>query len=136
MLYKTTELKGARLDMAVALAEGYKLGNAQPRTSAWILFPLSIPGSDYLASVGWNIAEEVWGVNIRRYCSEDRHAGPIIDREKIGTRCEEYDTVHARQRWVATLFGEVYGVTGDSRLEAAMRVHALKFHGREVELPV
>jgi hypothetical protein len=134
MLYKTTELKGSRLDLAVALAEGYKIGAAQPRTSAWILFPLSIPGSDYLASVGWNIAEEVWGVNIRRYCSEDRHAGPIIDREKIGTVHEEHDA--SGLRWTA-FAGEDFGsARGDTRLEAAMRLRALQFHGHQVELPV
>lgn len=134
MLYKTTELRGARLDLAVALAEGYKIGAGRDRTQAWILFPLSIPGSDYLASVGWNIAEEVWGVNIRRYCSEDRHAGPIIDREYICTCVGE--GAPSDQPWTSHVSCSNFLVSGATRLEAAMRMRARQFHGATVELPV
>jgi len=131
MLYKTTELRGARLDLAVALAEGYKLGTGQPRTAAGILFPLSIPGSEYLTAVGWDVATEQWGVNIRRYSSEDRHAGPIIDREKISTFPEG-------SGWMATVGSTVDLVIAlsDTRLEAAMRMRAYQYHGSTVELPV
>lgn len=123
--------------MAVAMCEGYRFGNPQPRTDAWLLFPLAIPGDNRLSSVGWDIASQQWGVNVRRYSSEDRHAGPIIDREKIGTLYEHSDR-HGGFCWFASLTNAVQttATPGDTRLEAAMRLYVYKHLGPELELPI
>lgn len=135
MIYQTADISGPYLDMAVAMAEGYKFGHpVKPRADFW-LFPLAMPRSVTLGSVGWNRMTKEWGVNVRRYSKEDRHSGPIIDREKIGTI---YDS--ARCRWVAQATYVESGVVveltseGETRLEAAMRLHAIKFHGNELRV--
>lgn len=135
--YKTAKLSGPRLDMAVAMAEGYRFGKPiRNKGSAFMLFPLAIPRGLTLASAGWNIAEQEWGVNVRRYSKEDRYAGPIMDREKISTTYDADEQLWRAQTTEKESIVAVLTTLGTTRVEAAMRLHALNYHGPQLELPI
>jgi hypothetical protein len=115
------------------MIEGYVFGTPQKRGDNWLLFPLAIPGSDTLSSVGYDISADCWGVNVRRYSVEDKHAGPIIDRLWIGTN---YKADFTPPRWLASRTYDINCCAGDTRLVAALRFAVYDKLGATVELPI
>ena len=131
MKHKVSELEGARLDAAVAMAEGYPVRNTR--------FGYEVDFPSYLDEMGQD------GCYSGAYSPSDNWAqgGPIIERERIVIA------------WYKSL-GEWYAIAGNAGIEnfgsdelaagehnhlgatplvAAMRAYVASKFGDEVELP-
>ena len=113
---KTSELTGAALDWAVAKCEG-RIDNPKD----WLCGKTHAQG--YMPSSEWD------------------RGGPIIEREKISLRNEEWDkggwyAFIAKGREVVPFMSiNGFDAGGDTALEAAMRCYVASRLGDEVEIP-
>lgn len=118
MKIKTTELTGAALDWAVAIATGISANAINTRTGAVYL----ISGL-YQPSANW------------------AHGGPIFLREKIAVFSDDEGTWSARIRseedrlMTNPVSAKCTQATGPTPLIAAMRCLVLKRLGLEVDIP-
>ena len=118
MKIKTSELTGATLDWAVAIALGYKPGTELFVGSFGPLFGKGYKWPSIRMTKGnWS---ENWS-----------QGGPIIERENISLqqgRPPAYPT-----QWLASMVGCMY--TGPTPLIAAMRCYVASKLGDEVDVP-
>lgn len=125
MKHKASELKGADLDRAVALAEGRRVvphPNREPRE--WTAYRIpAAAGWDTICDHPDEIDQTHWSPSTKW-----EHGGPIIERERIAL-----GDSYMGSEWEATV-GDVteYGTTA---LIAAMRAYVASKFGPEVELP-
>lgn len=121
MKYKTSELEGALLDAAVAMAEGLPnilFAHRSNSSGQWVSTALyKIPGKRYLIER-----------RVPLYSSEWDQGGPIIERERISV---------THTRTTSTVAGTRNAVDGHgpTPLIAAMRAYVASKFGEEVELP-
>lgn len=136
MKYKTAELDGWSLDLAVAKSQGAAIEHANTSDGWMVVIPgvsgVRVVGIDpglkiaYAPSVVWD------------------HCGPIIERERIviGGDMARWemdlpDSVHVA-RIVSERLGsskKVHFATGPTPLIAAMRAYVASKFGDEIELP-
>lgn len=145
MRHNVIELEGALLDMAVAMAEGYKFGAPQQKRNPegglnyWVFYPVSRPGEVTLGAAG--LIAGSWGGSIPSYSTDWDVAGPIIERERIELHPSRGDAP-----WEAGPEGSLEasgmgvsfcgsGQAGPSPLVAAMRSFVASKFGKEIELP-
>jgi len=112
---QVSDLSGAALDWAVAMAEGLKIRTVTKRG-------LTIIGhSPYLPRKVWNIA------------------GPIIEREEIAIEpIAHYDSRDHVSGWDALMYyngGLDVSYTGETPLLAAMRCYVASKYGDTIEVP-
>ncbi len=130
-----SELEGAWLDAAVAVAEGYQFGREWPRDpGGYRLWPLAIPGVPTLGSATLMPNGE-WSGTIPRYSRDWSLAGQIIERARI-----ELQSHSCSDGWWAGISAEKHSAggwicVGPSHLIAAMRVYVASKLGAQVELP-
>ena len=105
MKIKTSELTGAALDYAVALALG-------KRPSMFIFSQTGALAQEHRYSTNWS------------------QGGPIIEREGIGVSPDTW-----LDWWVAQVKGGVYRDHGPTPLIAAMRCFVASKLGDEVDVP-
>jgi hypothetical protein len=123
---KTSELTGAALDWAVAIAEGFK--PAQLYISKW---SKSSPASIFTRTFDDDGNPDGYMTGPDRLYSRKWEAGgPIIAREGIAV---SPDT--GLDWWVAHTKGGVYTDHGPTPLIAAMRCYVASKLGDEVEVP-
>lgn len=119
---KTSELKGAALDWAVAKCEGY--------FDKTLIAPFHFLSMRKAKGHGvhWTHSSTDWG-----------EGGPIIEREKIQAQWETTDVGDINSGyWVATHCleqGKYFQEQGATPLEAAMRCYVASKLGDEVEIP-
>lgn len=134
MKHKTSELSGALLDAAVALAEGER--------------PEIVP---YRVSGGMGITfvrdEPVCQVGVEHFEPSSRweHGGPIIERELIqleNARDSDAPAAERKHFWMAAIYSPFWAPLrpdahgdGPTPLIAAMRAFVASKLGEEVELP-
>lgn len=107
MKYRVSELIGEPLDLAVAKAEDWKVGEAV----AWFVSVGDLPPPKTPPySTAWNVG------------------GPIIERERIGITLP-----HDPGDWLAEDF-EGFTQSGPTPLIAAMRAYVASKFGEEIEL--
>ena len=99
---KTSELTGAALDWAVTKCEGY---DHEVTSSEWGL----------------------WG-----WATDWAQGGPLIEREKIGTDCDDLGTWFASYDLTAET---AFGATGPTPLIAAMRCYVASQLGDTINIP-
>ena len=106
---KTSELTGAQLDWAVAMADGVKIIVLDQQ----IVWP-----EDYTPSTDW------------------AQGGPIIERERIAVEFLQWDDIDCTLPiWTSYKFGTDYDGQGPTPLIAAMRCFVASKMGDEVEIP-
>lgn len=140
MKYKVSELEGALLDVAVALADGWELDPHRPASDRQFRRSVThktqegeflgvLHGGDYLCIAGWreNARDRAAFLPSTRW----EHAGPIIEREQVHF---EYATgsVQAESRRDDAPYVALWGPT---MLVAAMRAYVASKFGDEVDLP-
>jgi hypothetical protein len=112
MNYKTSTLEGELLDAAVAKAEGLLIDG--------------IRGDDCVV-----------GETPNRYVFAPSRSwaqgGPIIERERISSRCDEDGYSTPEEPWCAEC--GVFWAIGPTLLIAAMRAYVASKLGEEVDLP-
>jgi hypothetical protein len=110
---RTSELKGAALNWAVAIAEGWKPDRVSENQGEY-----------------WWFFKESRGMNPKHYHPATHWGigGPIIEREKIGIGYDE------EVGWVGVDMDAKYQ-QGATPLEAAMRCYVVSKLGDEVQLP-
>lgn len=116
---KTSELSGAALDWAVAIAEGWKPERvSDARGDYWWLFnePRGMNPKHYHPSSHWGIG------------------GRIIERERISVALERGEPWAAWSKAVFRDDAEAFGY-GETPLVAAMRCYVASKLGDEVEVP-
>ena len=123
---KTSELTGAALDWAVAIAEGFK--PSQLYISKW---SKPSPASIFTRTFDddGNPDGYITGPD-RLYSRKWEAGGPIIEREKIATNYSA-----KRDCWFAENFLETCAEAGPTPLIAAMRCYVASKLGDEVEIP-
>lgn len=119
---KTSELKGTALDWAVATCEGYSNLRLNPHHFAekgeLIMTPPRVEHGPVL-------------LGDLCFHSDWLQGGPIIEREKIGTRWSGF-----YREWAATHPDRLAScVLGGTQLIAAMRCYVMFKLGEEVEVP-
>ena len=119
---KTSELKGAALDWAVAECEGWEIvPNTHRFNEELIMFKKGEECQwfvDYDPSTDW------------------AQGGPIIERERIAVEFVRRDEVDsALVVWSANKYGTGYDEQGPTPLIAAMRCYVTSRLGDEVEIP-
>jgi hypothetical protein len=123
---KTSELSGAGLDWAVAIAEGWQHVTAQDNEGEY----------PWLAKHG-----KYQDPKYYRPTSNWMQGGAIIEREKISTWfCDsvidaETNEVVRGEAWYAETFEGEHGLAGQTALIAAMRCYVASKLGNEVEIP-
>jgi hypothetical protein len=123
---KISELTGAALDWAVAIAEGFR--PSQLYISKW---SKSSPASIYTRTFDddGNPEGYITGPD-RLYSRKWEAGGPIIEREKIATRENgDSDDWYACKRW------DNHGKFGATPLIAAMRCYVASKMGDTIEVP-
>ncbi len=118
--HKVSELEGADLDAAVALAEGYQLHYVKGG-SCWAF--------DGRRFIGYIAGDNVPGWEPSRSW---QHGGPIIERERINLSHIKCAT--EPKEWVAVKYKGMPWVDGPTALIAAMRAYVSSKFGPEVEL--
>jgi hypothetical protein len=118
---KTSELKGAALDWAVALASGATDLHYDTIASWWF----KLGGKDRTLSKGWADSQR-FNPSTKWACG-----GPIIEREKINLRFHQHYIgafifVHGQPKHLET---------GGTALIAAMRCYVASKRGDEVHIP-
>lgn len=125
---KTSDLIGAQLDWAVAVAEGLHPlpPSTKPHASCVVMAYPDEPSIDQ--------GRYLYGPSHRWECG-----GRIIDREQIATEPHAHFVENeSRGLWRAVLFyngGEDYSADGQTALIAAMRAFVGSRLGDEVEVP-
>lgn len=123
---KTSELTGRSLDWAVAMCEGA----VTELVFDGITHGFKIDGTLKVLSKGW--ASMSWHPS-----SDWSQAGPIIEREKIGTTRVDNNpdiwAAHITDPWRTS--SNVYSRLGPTPLVAAMRCYCCSKLGEEVEIP-
>jgi hypothetical protein len=117
--YSTAKLKGAKLDLAVAMAAGHT--NAAIRGDGVCMLGDPSRGEFFEPSTDW------------------RQGGPIIDREQIllspGGAANDWFAI-ARATWShGSIDGGGPQLDGTTALQAAMRAYVASKLGETVELP-
>ena len=127
--HKVTDMYGWQLDVATAMAEGWRRDDEDP-TAWWP--PAEIDYHDACASITRDGIEAHFGYHP---ASNWAHGGPIIERERITlTPLPEPAAAGHLSGWIATP-QRYHGQHGSSALEAAMRAYVASKFGDEVELP-
>jgi len=127
--YKTCELVGARLDAAVAKADGWTKADDDP--SGWRAPKghaeapcASIDQAGIRHGYGYHPAHN-W-----------KHGGPIIEREGIELHCIDRNSRRTMGEWMARHPAKLLPLQfGTTPLIAAMRAFVASNLGEEVELP-
>jgi len=104
---KTSELTGAALDWAVAIAEGFDPETLNTKTSV----VYSLRYGVYAPSTNW------------------AQGGPIIERERITLRFWEGESVVDAYKW------DTPSSTGPTPLIAAMRCYVASKLGDDIDVP-
>lgn len=120
MKYKTSELTGALLDVAVAKAEGLLHQAGEGQTPV-----IQADGNRF-------IGDPVASASIWSPSSVWDHGGPIIDRDHISTRHDEDGYSTPDEPWCAE--SGVFWAIGPTPLVAAMRAYVVSKFGDEVDL--
>ena len=115
MKYKTSELTGMALDLAVALCEGGTDFRYDTIATYWI----TVDGKDRALSKGW--------AQSFTPSTEWSHGGPIIEKESIGL-------LPSRTAYYEREGGTFYSY-GPTALIAAMRCYVASKLGDEIEIP-
>jgi hypothetical protein len=125
MLIKTNELKGAALDWAVCIAEGFKPSQLYISKSHYT------PSSIYTSTFDDDGNPDGYMTGPDRLYSRKWEAGgPIIEREKLSVWHEGGGEWHAKtHKWADAM------QYGDTPLIAAMRCYVASKLGDEVEIP-
>lgn len=132
MKYKTSELEGALLDAAVAMAEGLPnilFAHRSNSSGQWVRTALyKVPGKRYLVER-----------RVPLYSSEWEQGGPIIERERIGFEPQQaFDVARGGLSLVEGSWhahGGEWALNGPTPLVAAMRTYVANKFGEEVEWP-
>lgn len=138
--YKVTELTGALLDAAVAMAEGLTL------SGKWCYANYCDDHCD--GSQGWYERDTESGCEMRPtfnyegvnyvvqgYSTDPNHGLAIIEREKISV-CADGDEWTADTSKFGAFYGYETSCDGPTMLIAAMRAYVLSRFGDKIELPV
>ena len=126
MLIKTSELTGAALDWAVAIAEGFK--PSQLYISKWGKYS---PASIYTRTFDDDGNPDGYMTGPDRLYSRKWEAGgPIIEREKINT-----SIYTGFMQWMATMNTGKTIESGPTPLIAAMRCYVASKLGDTVDIP-
>jgi hypothetical protein len=120
MKHKVSELEGALLDLAVAMAEGKRFRLGQ---SGIEIFEMDEEHGD---GSGWfPFRPQEWA-----------YGGPIIEREQIVLMPGPHpDPTTGLVWWRAAVLGGMQPMNGHTHLVAAMRAYVASKFGEEVELP-
>lgn len=131
MKHKVSELEGALLDMAVAMAEGWAVEDPEDDPTAW-----TSPDGKEISSITDTGIAKGYGYHPSHFWSQ---GGPIIQRERI-----EISPLQRHKEWSAAVrpravaWGD-YDTDGEGEgptpLIAAMRAYCASKFGEEVELP-
>lgn len=120
MKIKTSELTGAALDWAVAVAQGWRLIDGEWRSSEPAFEGDSlgklVAGSAYSPSTSW------------------AQGGPLIESHAVSVECTDDQLPRSAWRWQATIAEKSYAL-GQSPLIAAMRAIVLFKMGETVDVP-
>lgn len=126
MKHKTSELTGALLAHAVALAAGYKVKRDCAEWAVW-LPPEATPDGCPVHS---------FGAHGYRPDMRWEHGGPIIEREHLRVEWHSDGGGFWRSVRPAVVLGDwPISRNGATALEAAMRAYVASKFGEEVELP-
>lgn len=126
MIFKTDELVGWRLDMAVAVCLGYTFGEGRKSTGGTI-YPMGVPGRPTLgAFCNWND-----GTRAQLPCwhRDWALAGPLLEQHAIGV------VAISDAEWLACEQVTMQRARGYEYLTAAMRCFVKAERGDTVELP-
>lgn len=133
--YKVSELEGALLDAAVAIAEGFEIGCSRDGSRWATTFGQGGAGQEFVGYIG------VPPTHVPVY-SPSRlwmQGGPILDRELISLYrvrpVDEYGITGNYWCWSALKHLGMKPWLASSALTAAMRCYVADKFGEEVELP-